>query len=189
MPSKAASAGSGGGRAALADESLEISRLLVDFLNAAYAARNDVEPDEDEDPPLRAPSARSGSRNSMPNLSPHAVRAAIHIHQQGEQSIGQLASGLGISYGWASRVVDELEASKYVVRERDPRDHRVVRIRLDPVAVHAVERAYRWREQDVFEALQPLSDDEREAVRKFLRTVTDRLRQTLGERPESGTRV
>jgi DNA-binding MarR family transcriptional regulator len=186
MSSKPASAGSGGGRTALVDESLEVSRLLVDFLNAAYASRNDVEQDEEED---RTPGARAASRSPMPNLSPHAVRAAIHIHQQGEQSIGQLAAGLGISYGWASRVVDELEASKYVVRERDPRDHRVVRIRLDPAAVRAVERAYRWREQDVFEALRPLSEEDREAVRKFLRGITDRLRQSLGDRPESATRA
>ncbi len=189
MPSKAPTAGSGGGRAALVDETLEVSRLLVDFLNAAYAARNDVDADEDEDSPGAASSARAGSRNSVSSLSPHAVRAAIHIRQQGEQSIGQLAGGLGISYGWASRVVDELEAAKVVIRERDARDHRVVRIRLDPAAVRAVERAYRWREQDVIEALRPLSDGEREAVRKFLRSVTDRLRQSLGERPESATRA
>jgi DNA-binding MarR family transcriptional regulator len=186
MSGKAASAGSGGGRAALVDESLEISRLVVDFLNAAYAARNDLDQDGEEDTPG---SATRSAREAMPNLSPHAVRAAIHIHQQGEQSIGQLAAGLGISYGWASRVVDELEASRHVIRERDPRDHRVVRIRLDPSAVRSVERAYRWREQDVLEALRPLSEDEREAVRKFLRSVTDRLRQALGDKPESATRA
>ena len=184
MASKAASAGSGGGRAALIDESLEVSRLVVDFLNAAYAARNDLEREEDD-----APGSAKRARSGEPSLSPHAVRAAIHIHQLGEQSIGQLAAGLGISYGWASRVVDELEASKYVVRERDPRDHRVVRIRLDPAAVRGVERAYRWRQQDVFEALQPLSEGEREAVRKFLRTITDRLRQGLGDRPDSAARA
>src|SRR5512146_3344964 len=110
----------------LSAEALEISRLLLDFLNAAYASRNDV---EDE------------NRHGM---SAHAVRAAIFIHQNGERSIGQLAAGLGISYGWASRVVDELEAAHYVIRERDPRDHRIVRIRLDPRAAHTVERAYRW---------------------------------------------
>ncbi len=186
MPSKSATAGSGGGRAAFVDESLEVSRLLVDFLNAAYAARNDTDAEGDEDSPG---AAASRSRSAVSSLSPHAIRAAIHIRQQGEQSIGQLAAGLGISYGWASRVVDELEASKVVIRERDARDHRVVRIRLDPAAVRAVERAYRWREQDVLEALQPLSGEEREAVRKFLRTVTDRLRQSLGERPESASRA
>jgi DNA-binding MarR family transcriptional regulator len=176
MSSKPA-ASPGGGREPLIDESLEISRLLLDFLNAAYATRNAADQDDD------------GVRGRAPSLSPHAIRAAIHIHRQGEQSIGQLAGGLGISYGWASRVVDELEASKFVLRERDARDHRIVRIRLDPTAVRSVERAYRWREQDVLEGLGPLSEDEREAVRKFLITITDRLRRSGTERSESAPRA
>jgi DNA-binding MarR family transcriptional regulator len=175
MSSKPAASPSGG-REPLIDESLEISRLLLDFLNAAYATRNTA----DED---------GGGGERSPNLSPHAIRAAIHIHRQGEQSIGQLAGGLGISYGWASRVVDELEASKFVLRERDSRDHRIVRIRLDPAAVRSVEHAYRWREQDVLEGLRPLSEGEREAVRKFLTTVTDRLRHSMTDRSESAPRA
>ena len=176
MSSKAA-ASPGGGQEPLIDESLEISRLLLDFLNAAYAARNDPEQDGD------------GPGQQAPALSPHAIRAAIHIHRQGEQSIGQLAGGLGISYGWASRVVDELEASKFVLRERDARDHRIVRIRLDPAAVRSVERAYHWREQDVLEGLRPLSDGEREAVRKFLTTITGRLRQSVVDRSDNASRA
>jgi DNA-binding MarR family transcriptional regulator len=167
MASRSATTAKGEGQEVLTSETLETSRLLLDFLNAAYAARNDA---DDEDPL---------------GMSSHVMRAAIHIHQQGECSVGQLASGLGISYGWASRVVDELEAARYVVRERDARDHRVVRIRLDPAAAQLVERAYRWRMQDVMEALQPLSETERDAIRGFLRTVTGKLRANLRERPES----
>jgi DNA-binding MarR family transcriptional regulator len=118
-------------------------------------------------------------------MSSHAVRAAVHVHEHGQRTIGQLATGLGISYGWASRVVDELEAAHYVIRERDLYDHRIVRISLDPAAIEAVERAYRWRERDVREALEPLSDDERDAVRVFLREVTDRLRKSREEHPKS----
>jgi DNA-binding MarR family transcriptional regulator len=153
----------------LTTETLETSRLLLDFLNAAYAARN------------------ASGEPGPAGMSSHAARAAIYIHRHGERSIGQLAAGLGISYGWASRVVDELEAAGYVSRERDRRDHRVVRIRLDPAAIGAIERAYRWHEKDVTEALRQLSTDEREGVRTFLRTITVRLRGTADERPGSGS--
>lgn len=119
-------------------------------------------------------------------MSSHAVRAAAHVHEHGERTIGELAAGLGISYGWASRVVDELETAHYVVRQRDVYDHRIVRIRLDPTAVEAVERAYRWRERDVQEALKPLSEEERDAVRTFLRGVTEKLRGNRAESSESG---
>jgi DNA-binding MarR family transcriptional regulator len=153
-----------GSKQGLTTETLETSRLLLDFLNAAYATRH-----QSGDP---APEG----------MSSHAARAAIYIHRHGERSIGQLAAGLGISYGWASRVVDELQAAGYVSRERDPRDHRVVRIRLNPAARAAIERAYRWREQDVTEALRQLSTPEREGVRAFLRTITVRLREAPSDR-------
>ena len=122
-------------------------------------------------------------------MSSHAVRAAVHVHEHGERTIGELAAGLGISYGWASRVVDELETAHYVIRQRDAYDHRIVRIRLDPTAVAAVERAYRWRERDVQEALKPLSEEERDAVRTFLRSVTEKLRGSRAEHPESGSQA
>jgi DNA-binding MarR family transcriptional regulator len=91
--------------------------------------------------------------------------------------VGQLATGLGISYGWASRVVEELEAAGYAIRERDTEDRRVVRVRLDPRKIDEVERAYQWRGDTVRAALAPLNDSERDAVRAFLRRLTDLLRE------------
>jgi DNA-binding MarR family transcriptional regulator len=169
----------------ISDETLETSRLLVEFLHAAYATRHQDDaasgrgtatPDgvPAEDPAIgltdrhsRVPSAVSG----------HAVRAAIHVYQHGERTVGQIASGLGISYGWASRVVEELEKVGYVVRERDATDRRVVRVRMNPDALEEVERAYHWRGRAVEEAMRPLSDDEREAVRSFLRRLSGLLRE------------
>jgi DNA-binding MarR family transcriptional regulator len=157
---------------------LETSRLLVEFLHAAYATRH---MDADAAPSL-AGETLDGQRvhgTASVDVSTHAVRAAIHVHQHGERTVGQLASGMGISYGWASRVVDELEAAGYLIRERDGEDRRVVRVRLNPDKRAEVERAYRWRGQAVEQALEPLSEPEREAVRTFLRRVTELLLQDL----------
>jgi DNA-binding MarR family transcriptional regulator len=151
----------------ISDQTLETSRLLVEFLHAAYATRNlDAEGDVDRE---GAHAKTSG------DVSTHAVRAAIHVHQHGVRTVGQLAAGMGISYGWASRVVDELEAAGYLIRERDSADRRIVRVRLNPAMRAEVERAYRWRGRAVEEALEPLSETEREAVRTFLRRVTELL--------------
>lgn len=204
MASKAAAAAARPRAETLSTETLETCRLLVDFLHAAYAARKASDPDHPSGTLLRPSEPASGAagpagsrsapaealedadRRGARSLSSHAVRAAVHVHQHGERTIGQLAAGLGISYGWASRVVDELEAAHSVVRERDLYDHRIVRIRLDPAAIEAVEQAYRWREDDVRDALQPLTDQERDAVRAFLRSVTDRLRRSPDEHRGSG---
>jgi DNA-binding MarR family transcriptional regulator len=165
----------------LSDETLETSRLLVEFLHAAYATRR-VPDDDAGAASANGPVGKPHGKTS-PEVSTHAVRAAIHVHQHGERTVGQIASGLGISYGWASRVVEELEGAHYVIRSRGEDDRRIVRVRLDPSALEEVERAYRWRGRAVDEALEPLTDDERGAVRLFLRRVIDLLREDRPDQP------
>jgi DNA-binding MarR family transcriptional regulator len=162
MPDKPLLSTIEGERVGVSEATLETSRLLVEFLHTAYATRNQDESDRHDDIP--------GA------VSTHAVRAAIHVYQHGQRTVGQLASGLGISYGWASRVAEELENAGYIVRQRDADDRRIVRVRLNPSALAVVERAYQWRGPTVGEALEPLSVSERDAVRLFLRRLTDLLR-------------
>jgi DNA-binding MarR family transcriptional regulator len=158
----------------LSERALETSRLLVEFLHAAYATRH---VDADSAPGLAGDTSDTERVHGMASVdvSTHAVRAAIHVHRHGERTVGQLASGMGISYGWASRVVDELESAGYLIRERDGDDRRVVRVRLNQEKRAEVERAYRWRGAIVEQALEPLKEDEREAVGVFLRRVTQLL--------------
>jgi MarR family transcriptional regulator, organic hydroperoxide resistance regulator len=163
---------------------LETSRLLLEFLHAAYATRNMDRAPADGD----GSDGRSGSEAARPHgtaedVSAHAVRVAIHVYQHGERTVGQVAAGLGISYGWASRVVEEAEASGYLIRERDQDDRRVVRVRLNPERLEEVERAYEWRGRAVQEALEPLTEAEGEAVRLFLRRVTELMLRRGPEQP------
>ncbi len=109
-------------------------------------------------------------------LTSHVIRAAIHVYDNGPQTISQLAAGMGVSQGWASRVVDEMERAGYLERERDPDDRRVVRVRLVPAAVERVEMVYRWRGDSVEEALEGMSPAERAAVTAFLRRFVDAAR-------------
>jgi DNA-binding MarR family transcriptional regulator len=163
----------------MSDESLETSKLLVEFLHATYATRRQDAgvAGGDGAGPNSKPAHPGDALATDHPMSAHAVRAAIHIYQHGVRTVGQLSSGLGISYGWASRVVDELEAAHFIVREPDPSDRRVVRVRLDEVALDRVERAYAWRGEAVSQALQPLTEAERTAVRTFLRRVIDLMRE------------
>ena len=171
---------------------MDISKLLVEVLQVGHAGRRGGpdagSPASDETPPATdaadpgaatgqpvptgrpLPSGQGGRRSS------HVIRAAIHIYGNGPQTVGQLAAGLGVSQGWASRVVDEMERAGYVARERDPGDRRVVRVSLVPAAIDRVEKAYRWRGDAVEAALEDLSPSERAAVAAFLRRFVDEVR-------------
>lgn len=146
--------------APLSDDALETSKLLVEVLQTGSPGR-------------RSPARGDAATGS---LSPHAIRAAIHVYQHGAVTIGQLGEGLGISPGWASRLVDDMVRSGHLERERDPEDRRIHRVRLSPMAIDAVERAYRWRGDAVEAALTDLNPDQRAGVRLFLRRFVDAIR-------------
>jgi DNA-binding MarR family transcriptional regulator len=153
------------------DEAFETSRLLVELLHAAHASRR---------APETAPAAvADAAQEAAP--SDHLIRAAIYLYQHGERTVGQLADGLGISRGWASRVAEELVERGHARREGDPEDRRVVRLRLTEGSLAEIERAYRWRGDIVAAALAEHDPAEREAIRRFLRRVTGGLTAGAGE--------
>jgi DNA-binding MarR family transcriptional regulator len=160
-------------------EALEISRLLAELLRAGYVGQR-AGTERATPAATRAPAAVTAMPAEAGQASAHVIRAAIHIHDEGPQTIGQLAQGLGISQGWASRVVDELERAGYVERERDAADRRVVRVRLTPMAVERVERAYQWRGGAVEASLTGMGSGERAAVAVFLRRFLASLRTSGG---------
>jgi len=146
----------------LSEHAIETGKLIVELLNSGHATRRSEA------------AALPGSAHA--HVSPHAIRAAIHLYQHGEMTVGELGRGLGISRGWASRVVEELELAGYLERERRLDDRRVVTIRLRPASIAEVERAYRWRGDAVEDALAPFNDAERAVIQHFLRRVVDELR-------------
>ena len=152
------------------DDALEIGRLVLELIHAAYGT-SESDGGGAADAPVQPGHAAASGRV----VSPHAIRAAIHVYQHGQRTVGELAEGLGISMGWASRVVSELESSGMVVRSADPADRRVVRVSLTPQAIDVVDRAYRWRADVIDRALEPLDAGGREAVRAFLRATVDEL--------------
>jgi DNA-binding MarR family transcriptional regulator len=154
------------------DEAFETSRLLVELLHAAHASRR---------APETAPAAVTGDDAQEAAPSDHLIRAAIYLYQHGERTVGQLADGLGISRGWASRVAEELVERGHARREGDPEDRRVVRLRLTEGSLAEIERAYRWRGDIVAAALAEHDPAEREAIRHFLRRVTGGLTAGAGE--------
>lgn len=124
-----------------------------------------------------AEAAAAAEATAVARVSPHMIRAAVFIHENGPQTIGQLAAGVGISQGWASRIVDDLERAGYVERERDLADRRVVRVGLTAKAADRVGRAARWRGDAVEAALADMGPAEKAAVATFLRRFLERSRQ------------
>ena len=146
-------------------EVLETGRLMLELLHAGYAAEGSEQAGGDA----------AAAHGSGVRVSRGAIRASIELYQRGDLTMGELAAVLGVSNGWASRVVEELVAARVCERTTDPSDRRVVHVRLTTRSRKTVESSYRWRLDIVARALDGLSPDEREAVRTFLARAADAL--------------
>ena len=148
------------------DEVLETSRLVLELIHAGHAAAGSVH---------LVPGSERGHGLDGPRVSRPAIRASIELYQRGQLTMGDLASALGMSAGWATRVVDELVSAGFAERITDPRDRRVVHVRLAAAAHDVAEGAYRWRSEAIGRALAGLDPAERRAVRVFLARAIEEL--------------
>jgi DNA-binding MarR family transcriptional regulator len=74
--------------------------------------------------------------------------------------VGELATELGVTPGWASRLADELVLAGHAVREQDPADRRVVRLRISPAMEARCAQIYCERSAAVARALEGASPED-----------------------------
>jgi len=109
-----------------------------------------------------------------------AQEAAVLVHcaEEGETSGGKLAKAMGRDKGKITRFVDRLEASGFVSRRNDPRDHRLLIIKATSkglrFAPHLKTRFEEVRNQ-FFEGVLNVDIDKLEAVLTQLHANAERL--------------
>lgn len=121
---------------------------------------------------------RAGPPSDVPvTVSPKLVRALLYLAQHGGRAmtVGELAEGVGVSLGWASRVADELVSIGLLERIRDDRDRRVVQLQLTPRATLVSGRLWSDREDAVVAALSEIFPEERPVIARFLRRLATEL--------------
>jgi DNA-binding MarR family transcriptional regulator len=118
-----------------------------------------------------------------PLLAPTLMRALIYMMQQMPRTlaVGDLADGLNISFGWASRIADELAGLGLIERDRDEGDRRVVHLRLTAKAKQIGKRILRKREAPITAALATIEPADRAVLTDFLRRLTQEFDRHAAE--------
>lgn len=114
----------------------------------------------------RSAPVRPQDDNKRPTLA--QVRVLIHLFQNGHQSMGQLARGLGISCSAATESVAALEATGRVTRTRSSTDRRRVEVTLSHEAQAVAARIISERRVVLERVLDGLTDREGRAFVKGL---------------------
>lgn len=108
------------------------------------------------------------------HMNPTDLSAMGHL-AFAEESLGtgELTGRLGISPAATTELVDRLERAGHVLRRRDDTDRRRVRLSPSPSATAEVLGHLLPLLDRLDAVVEDLSDDDREAVRRYLASVTE----------------
>lgn len=112
-----------------------------------------------------------------PKLPPKLIRALLYMGQQADRAVtvGELAEGLGVSLGWASRIADDLATAGLLDRDRDEQDRRVVQLKMTSTAISISNRLWTDREGAIQAALEEVPPEKRPALGRFMERLTQEL--------------
>jgi len=145
----------------------ESGQLFLGVYSLFYASVN-LAAALDEVPEALRRRTSSGDRSAS-----SALRVLLHLRLRGDEAstIGDLAKAAGVSVGWASRVIDDLESMDLTQRVRGASDRRVVHVRLTEAGGALCQRMWRNRERPIVNALASLPKLHRPLAIRFLETL------------------
>ena len=112
-------------------------------------------------------------------LAPSDLECLGYLEDGGPMTAGRLSELTGLTSGAVTRMVDRLEAAKYVRRRSDPADRRKVIIELVPGRVKEFERFYGPMARGATERLSRYSDAELDLIAGLLEEMTAFSRDQL----------
>jgi DNA-binding MarR family transcriptional regulator len=96
--------------------------------------------------------------------APHLSALSVLVFG-GPRTIGELAAAEQVRAPSMTRIVDNLERDGLAVREREPADGRIVRVRATEAGARVMREGRARRVQALAERLASLSDEEMDAIR------------------------
>jgi DNA-binding MarR family transcriptional regulator len=106
------------------------------------------------------------------DLTISEIAALEHLHGAGELTPTQLSTRLAMSSGAMTAVIDRLERRGYVERQPNPRDRRSSLVRPTHAGTQDAMRRWAPLAADLRAMTDNLSDEEREAVGRYLEALT-----------------
>lgn len=106
-------------------------------------------------------------------LSPTDLEALGFLEQEGPITAGRLADLSGLTTGAVTRLIDRLEAAKYVRRRDDPADRRRVLVELNRARLKEFGPFYDPMREDSSKILERYSERELELIARLLADMND----------------
>ncbi|MBU0709241.1 MAG: MarR family transcriptional regulator [Candidatus Omnitrophica bacterium] len=102
------------------------------------------------------------------------------LHKEVELKMSRLARFVNVTTAAMTGLVERMVMDKYVVRVNDPKDRRVIRVKLTVKGSDLVKKINEQRRQMIVKTFGQVSENEREAYLKVLVRVKDILSREEG---------
>ena len=112
--------------------------------------------------------ARRLRQRAEAGVTPSMLSAMSSIGRLGPITLSDLATAEQVQPPSLSAIVGRLEQEGLVLRESDPTDGRVARVRLSPAGRRLMERSRSRKTAYLARRLEVLSDEERDTLRRAL---------------------
>jgi DNA-binding MarR family transcriptional regulator len=114
-------------------------------------------------------------------ISVPEMLALEHLDADGSLGPSDLARRLQMTTGAVTALVDRLEKSGHVLRERHPSDRRRVMVKRLPKADEDLTEEVSPMALEIFELAQSFSDDERQVIGRFMDEFIAIIERTAAE--------
>lgn len=112
------------------------------------------------------------------SITPPQFVALQWLVEKGDLTIGELSNKMFLACSTTTDLIDRMEKKELVIRVRDPKDRRVVRIHLLEKGEKIIEEVVQKRREYLQEVLTDFSEDDVVKLRKHL----SRLHQDMSEK-------
>jgi DNA-binding MarR family transcriptional regulator len=110
------------------------------------------------------------------NITVPQFTALQILINEGELTIGELSQKMALACSTITDLIDRMEKSELVVRKKDDRDKRVVRIEVLPNGYDILEKVLKKRIEFLSEKLSSFNDDEKSSLHQGLKTLYEAMR-------------
>lgn len=110
-------------------------------------------------------------------ITPPQFTALLWLNQEGDMTIGELSQKMYLACSTMTDLIDRMEKNGVVVRVRDERDRRVVRVRMLERGKTIIRDVMKARQEYLAGILSTFSPEEVELIRKHLSKLYERMKE------------
>ncbi len=109
------------------------------------------------------------------NITDPQFIALQHLVNNQQLTIGELSQKMFLACSTITDLIDRMEKSELVVREKDEQDKRVVRLKAQPKGHDIVKQVLEKRREYLSEKLSGLSDEDKDILLKNLKYLYEAM--------------